>query len=144
MIYTLSFVCSTPYAIPSSEVDVILKAISYKNKIKGVNGFLIYSQGNIFKVLEGEKEIVEGIFESYKKNALFANLIIIFEQPLKKIKNHEPAFHSINHKSVIDIDKLTRNLMNRNSCLLNVIKEVLKAFNKRILNKNEKHLFLND
>jgi hypothetical protein len=136
MLYTACLVCSTSYQVSKFDLNRFSKIISYKNQLKGINGFLVYSQGNIFKILEGEKEVVLNRIESLKKNALFSNLIIVFAQPLQNVKNHNPQFLTVHHTSKsLCVDDLTSILITSTPTLINVIREILKAFNYRIKEK---------
>ena len=141
MFYTIGILGSAPSLKENSFVDKALISISKNHKLNDVNGIFIYSQGNTFKVMEGEKEKIVDILENDKKNTLYSNLIIVFAQPLSCVKIKKPEFYTIHHMSQpLNINHLTGNL-NTSPSLIKVIKEILNAFNWR-LKENKIQSFL--
>lgn len=143
MLTTIGFVSTATFRFPDVQIERILKAISHKNHLQNINGIMVYSEGNIFVVLEGEEEKVNYMFNSYKKNALHSKIITVFKQPMKKIKCCNPQFLAMNLTSQTpDLEKITGNLINPDPSTLRVVKEVLKAFDKA--GKAKKQEFLMD
>jgi hypothetical protein len=57
-----------------------LDLIENRNNNEGVNGLLIYSNGNFFEVIEGEKNKIMDLFEDIKQDLRYRNIMIIFEK----------------------------------------------------------------
>ncbi len=83
MHYAIIYVSTSSWELEQSEVVEILDQTEVRNNRLGIHGLLIYSEGNFFEVLEGEKDLVLDLYSSIKEDERHKNIITIFEQPLK-------------------------------------------------------------
>lgn len=83
MHYAIIYVSTASRQLDQSEIVELLDQTEVRNNNLGVHGLLIYSEGNFFEVLEGEKDLVLDLFNSIKEDERHKNIIIIFEQPIK-------------------------------------------------------------
>lgn len=91
MRFAISYVSTAVRDLKQKEVDEILEETQIRNNKHGVNGLLIYSDGNFFEVLEGEKIRIKELFKIIGEDERHRNIILIFEkevhQPILKDKD---------------------------------------------------------
>lgn len=83
MHYAIIYVSTTSRELEQSEVVELLDQTEVRNNRLGIHGLLVYSEGNFFEVLEGEKDLVLDLFNSIKEDDRHKNIITIFEHPVK-------------------------------------------------------------
>lgn len=71
LIYLSKRTCS------EEEIDSILLKSVEKNKRLGITGFLIYNDDYFLQCLEGDKEKVEELYETIKKDPRHSNIFLI-------------------------------------------------------------------
>src|SRR5690606_14279945 len=82
MHYAVSYVSTAQRDLEPSEVVEILDQTEVRNNNLGIHGFLIYSEGNFFEVLEGEKELVLQLYDAIKEDGRHKNIISVFEKTI--------------------------------------------------------------
>lgn len=60
--HRLIYVSSATSRISEAEITDILKVSRRNNARQGLTGVMIYHEGSFFQILEGEEDIVEGLF----------------------------------------------------------------------------------
>lgn len=63
MVYTLCYVSKASKNLNDFKVEQIFDTTIYNNVKKNIQGILMYGMGDFFQVLEGEKEVIESLFE---------------------------------------------------------------------------------
>lgn len=106
MRYAISYVSTAKKELSTKEVDEILTSAEEYNTKNGFTGLLLYSEGNFFQVLEGEKEQVENLFETIKKDSRHFNLIKIFGKCIDKPSYDGYKSDFISENSRYDISRL--------------------------------------
>ena len=66
------------------QTEELLKFCQDQNKLFGIKGVLLYSEGSFFQILEGEKQIVLGLFEKIKKDPRHHELIQIIGREIDR------------------------------------------------------------
>lgn len=100
-----------------------------------LNGILIFSEGNIFEVLEGDEVIVNSLFSTYDNHEVFSKPIKIFSKAFEFELNRKNEFLLLNTKhQSIGINEILPHLHISNFSSLQGIKEILKA----IVSNNKK------
>jgi hypothetical protein len=126
MHYAISYVSTASRDLDQSEVVEILDQTEVRNNQMGIHGLLIYSEGNFFEVLEGDRHVVLDLFNSIKQDERHKNIISIFEKPVKE-KLFDPGdgyFISANtryrkmkvenfYKCIKDLDESTQKVVNQ-------------------------------
>lgn len=94
MRYAISFVSTAVNDLTQSEVVEILQNTESRNDHLGINGLLVYSEGNFFEVIEGEKNKILELYETILEDPRHKNLIKIFEKEVHKklFKDEEAHF----------------------------------------------------
>ncbi len=71
-------------------------------------GLLIYSDGNFFQILEGEKEIVKMMFERIKKDSRHHNIIKMLDKEIM-----QSAFSEYHSSFIVISDQHDQNKLHR-------------------------------
>lgn len=66
------------------ELDSLLLKSRMKNSANGITGLLIYIDGDIIQILEGEKEKVQNLFNLIKLDKRHSTVISVFDQKVPK------------------------------------------------------------
>lgn len=100
MRFAISYVSTASRDLPQDEIVKILEETQIRNNKHGVNGLLIYSEGNFFEVIEGEKTRIQDLFKIIKEDPRHKNILMIFEKEVYKpiLKDKESNFISQNTK----------------------------------------------
>lgn len=104
----------------------LLNQTEVRNNKLGIHGLLIFSEGNFFEVLEGEKELILDLYDTIKEDERHKNLITIFEKPIKDhlLDPSQGYFISANtrysklrvenfYKCIKDLDEGTQKVVNQ-------------------------------
>lgn len=96
--FVISYVSTAVRDLQEAEVVKILEETEIRNNNHGVNGLLIYSNGNFFEVIEGEENKIKDLFKIIKEDPRHKNIIMIFEKEVDKplLKDKEANFISEN------------------------------------------------
>ena len=97
MKYAICYVSTAAPEISDSEIEDILKLSSSNNNDDQITGILLFSNGNFFQVLEGDKKTVTILFEKIKEDGRHQNLIPIFKKEIEnsKFNRYEEEFLSL-------------------------------------------------
>ncbi|WP_062062381.1 BLUF domain-containing protein [Aquimarina longa] len=82
MKYIISYVSTANPNTSRSDMIKLIDFIKYNNKEIGIAGILIYSDGNFFQILEGEKEIVKMMFERIKRDPRHYDIIKMLDKEI--------------------------------------------------------------
>lgn len=85
MRYTICYVSTAVEDIEQEEIKDLLKKWKEKNNDDGVKGILLYSEGNFFQVLEGEKKSLLELFENIRKDSRHHSVIQILGKDIDNI-----------------------------------------------------------
>ncbi len=77
MKFAICYVSTAASGISNNEIEDLLKLSSTNNNRDQITGILLFSNGNFFQVLEGEKKVITEIFEKIKQDRRHRNLISI-------------------------------------------------------------------
>ena len=84
MRHAISYVSTASSHLEDSEIDKILHHSEKYNNQEDLTGLLLYSEGNFFQILEGEKEKTQSLFNKIQKDNRHKNIIKLFERPIHK------------------------------------------------------------
>jgi hypothetical protein len=77
LIYMSSLAKDEPSLLPSI-VDVSVR----RNKLRSITGMLLYADGSILQVLEGEKEVVHEAFQIIELDERHSGIFVLIEQEI--------------------------------------------------------------
>ena len=78
MRHAICFVSNKNKEISIEQIEELLHSSSVNNDSSGIKGLLLYSEGNFFQIIEGEKINVKGLFEKIKKDLRHYGIIQVF------------------------------------------------------------------
>lgn len=77
MIYYLIYCSSANHIFSEQELADILTVSRANNTSLNVTGILLYSNGNIAQVLEGEQAVVKNLYEKIEKDQRHRNVLLL-------------------------------------------------------------------
>lgn len=133
MNYAISYVSTADISLSKEEIDEVLKHTENSNNRQKITGLLLYSDGNFFQVIEGEKAVILKLFDIIIKDVRHHSIIKIFAKEIQNeaFNNYKGDFAS-NH-SLYYGDNLKRYLKNIQSLdegSQKVVKTMLNIFMK--------------
>lgn len=130
MRFAISYVSTANNDLNQAEVVELLDQIETRNNEQGVNGLLIYSDGNFFEVIEGEKARIKNLFEIIKEDPRHKNVIMIFEKDIDKalFKDKDANFISENtqHRKM-EVENFLYYIKDLDESTQKAVKNILKA-----------------
>ncbi|WP_432412912.1 BLUF domain-containing protein [Rasiella sp. SM2506] len=104
MTYTLCYVSKATEGLEDTAIEDIFSTTLQKNNNIGIHGILLHGMGDFFQVLEGDKQVIEALFEDeIKHDSRHSN---IFEVIRRETPN--PIFSK--YSTLFTIVKTTRQL----------------------------------
>ncbi len=77
MRHAICYVSDKNEKISDKQVEELLKECTTNNTSSGIKGVLLYSEGNFFQIIEGEKVFILDLFEKIKQDARHNGIIQI-------------------------------------------------------------------
>lgn len=77
--FQLAYVSSSRGLFSPADIASILAVSREKNRKLGITGMLLYKGGNILQVLEGERDVVLGLFETICLDPRHSGVIKLYE-----------------------------------------------------------------
>ncbi|WP_378182882.1 BLUF domain-containing protein [Aquimarina sp. SS2-1] len=81
---TISYVSTANRSLTSLEIKELFDYVKTYNNNNNVTGILMYSDGNFFQILEGEKTIIEELFKRISSDYRHHTIIQIFNHEMAK------------------------------------------------------------
>ncbi len=78
MIYTLVYVSSAIHPFSEEELAEILRVSRENNTRANITGLLLYADGNIIQILEGEKSAVDTLYDHIAKDPRHQRILRLF------------------------------------------------------------------
>ncbi|WP_299215432.1 BLUF domain-containing protein [uncultured Aquimarina sp.] len=77
---TISYVSTADPSLTNSEVNKLFEFVKLHNDSQNITGILMYSDGNFFQVLEGEKDLIQALFAKILLDSRHYDVIKIFDR----------------------------------------------------------------
>lgn len=84
MDYCTVYLSSSTGLLPEAELAQILEKSQKKNQASGITGILLYFNGNIIQVLEGDETKVKALYEVISRDPRHAHVINLYSQPIEQ------------------------------------------------------------
>lgn len=98
MWHMISYV-STASELSDFQIKELMHTTKLKNEALGITGILMQSDQNFFQIIEGEKNIINELYEKIEKDIRHFNLIKIFDNQIKKPSFKQfQNFHTLMYK----------------------------------------------
>ncbi len=137
MKYAISYVSSVNPNLTEADIQEILKYTSNWNNDHDITGILLYSDGNFFQVLEGEKELLKSLLSRIVKDERHNNVMVIFQKEVSQTKfdDYQSDFISLDSRFqsknielyFSQIDKLNPKIQSSVRYILNNFAEGIKT-----------------
>jgi hypothetical protein len=92
--YSISNIELTPEAMS----DILVPARKYNSK-NNITGCLLFHNKIFLQLLEGDKEVVQNLYQSIKKDTRHSNITLLVEEEMKEkmFPGWSMAFHDLNN-----------------------------------------------
>ncbi len=137
MRYAISYVSSVNTNLTENDIQEVLNYTRNWNNDNGITGILLYSDGNFFQVLEGEKGILKSLISRIVKDKRHHNVMIIFEKEVSQtaFEDYQSNFISLDSRFeakniemyLSQIDKLNPKIQSSVRYILNNFAEGIKS-----------------
>ncbi|WP_181566735.1 BLUF domain-containing protein [Aequorivita sp. CIP111184] len=106
MEHTICYLSKQTEALKNSELEELFKYILAINPTLNITGALLYNNNFFLQVLEGNKETVNELFATIRKDKRHKNILIILDQKIENriFENYEANFSIMKTKA--DIERL--------------------------------------
>lgn len=81
---TLIYGSTSTQEMTESDLIELLSTAKSNNDKLGITGMLLYKDGNFLQVLEGEKEVVESLYNKIRKDPRHKSVLTIAIRPLEE------------------------------------------------------------
>ena len=86
MRYAISYVSSVSHTLSNDQIQEVLDYSRNWNIEHNITGILLYSEGNFFQVLEGDKDLLQSLFSRISMDERHRNLITLFRKEVSETK----------------------------------------------------------
>ncbi|WP_111881743.1 BLUF domain-containing protein [Aequorivita sp. CIP111184] len=129
-LYTICYVSKASVDITKDDVKEIFKITESSNNATDISGILLYSFGNFFQVLEGEKKDLVHLYEEkIKKDTRHSNIYEVFSREIESpiFSNYLTQFQTIT--TSIQLNEIRNYLKaNRTNAMSDKLSRLLKPF----------------
>jgi hypothetical protein len=114
-VYQILYVSSASRTVDESDLLEIMGQARKNNKKNDVTGLLLFAEGNIVQLLEGDKEIVESTFESISRDPRHTGIIRLVSEysESRDFADWSMGFQRIGSISLTDIEGFNDLLENK-------------------------------
>ncbi|MHA6279369.1 BLUF domain-containing protein [Salinimicrobium sp. CAU 1759] len=84
MRHAICYVSNADNSLTTKEIEELLRFCEDNNIRNDIQGVLLYSEGNFFQVLEGEKEKVVDLWKRIQKDQRHYGIIAIIDRDIQK------------------------------------------------------------
>ncbi|ESK40484.1 hypothetical protein P256_00937 [Acinetobacter nectaris CIP 110549] len=82
--------------------DILTTAVRF-NRLHNINGVLYYAHNSFFQCLEGEKEVVEQLFEGIKKDKRHQDIILLSKKEIPNIQFSDWSMKYVQSNKGVDL-----------------------------------------
>ena len=86
MRYAISYVSSVSHTLSNDQIQEVLDYSRNWNIEHNITGILLYSEGNFFQVLEGDKDLLQSLFSRISTDERHRNLTTLFRKEVSETK----------------------------------------------------------
>ncbi|WP_416878720.1 BLUF domain-containing protein [Litorimonas sp.] len=116
MLYQLIFTSYATEALTPSVLNEIADLSRQNNLASGITGVMLYHDGSILQVLEGEKNVVEALFAKIEKDPRHIQIMVLLrrEAEIREFEGWKMGFKHIDaNGEETPLFKLTHNTLKR-------------------------------
>ena len=124
----ISYVSTAKPELSQEEIDMILSQAVESNNALSICGFLLYSEGHFFQVIEGEKEQIIKLFSKVKKDPRHRDVISFVEKSISK-----PSYDHYTTDRIKDEKNFRQSELQKHLIHLEGLDEKTRATVKKVL-----------
>lgn len=135
MKYAISYVSTVSSNLNETDIQAILHYSREWNIAHEITGILLYSEGNFFQVLEGDKKLVEDLFKRIENDPRHYDLIRIFQKKIQqeKFTGYKTNFISLDSRfSQNELSTYFEQIENLNPAIQTPVRYILQKFSEGI------------
>lgn len=83
MRYAITYVSTADEGLKSKDIEYLLDLTKDRNNAENITGILLFSDGNFFQIIEGEKTKIDDLFHKIEIDQRHHGLIKIFGRRIK-------------------------------------------------------------
>lgn len=97
MRFAISYVSTATPNLSDAEIQELMDFVKIHNNANQITGVLMYSDGNFFQVLEGEKNVIQELFAKIKKDPRHYDVIQIISNQIaeRNFSEYHSSFTTI-------------------------------------------------
>jgi len=97
MFFFLVYVSSTNRFFSRAQLEEILRTSRRNNEEAGISGLLLYKDGNVMQVLEGDEQKVRGLYDHIGSDFRHSGLILLLDgfEEERQFPSWSMAFHDL-------------------------------------------------
>lgn len=106
--HTITYVSTASPDLKEEDTKNLLVSAKNINILNGISGILIYSDGNFFQIIEGEKQKVKKLFNKIKRDPRHYNLIKLLDKSIEafSFESYTSSFTVIyNRSNIMELNK---------------------------------------
>lgn len=84
MRHAICYVSNKNKEVNDTQVEKLLEVCATNNSLSGIKGLLLYSGGNFFQIIEGEKGFILNLFETIRKDTRHHGIIQIIGRDIEQ------------------------------------------------------------
>lgn len=128
MRYAISYVSTANIDLQKQGVNDIMNETNFYNKGHEVTGILLYNERSFFQLIEGEKEIIQPLYDKIIKDSRHKDIIKFLEKPVSR-----PAFDGYLTDFITDSNKFDQNLLKNYLNYIEVLDPESRKSLKRVI-----------
>lgn len=135
MRYAISYVSTAKSTLTKKQIQKMLNWTQKWNNDHQINGILLYSEGNFFQVLEGEKKDLLAIFTNILADKRHYNIIKLFEKEVANFSfdKYKTAFIALDYRyPATDVNMYFSQIELLNPNIQNSVRYILNKFTEGI------------
>jgi hypothetical protein len=84
MEYCIAYLSSSTGLLSQHELARLLSQSQKSNRASGITGILLYFNGNIIQVLEGEEEKVNSLYDTIRQDNRHTHIVQLYRKPITR------------------------------------------------------------
>ena len=128
MRYAISYVSTAHIDLNEQGVNQIFNKSNDYNKSKEITGILLYNQRSFFQLIEGEKKVIENLYEKITEDSRHQEIIKFLEKPI-----HRPSFDGYMTDCITDAKRFDQVKLKEYLHYIEVLKPASQKAVKRVI-----------
>lgn len=138
--HRIIYLSTAAYPLEKEEINILLKNCSLFNAKNNVSGILLYIECNFIQVLEGEKNVIQDLFEKIKADKRHKGVISVINESIeqRQFGTWSMGFYSDNYENLKDLNEIedlkkVLSSDNKNKAVSIFLKTFLQSHRKDII-----------